>query len=151
MKAQFLADLSSSTLSWNIFDRNYLLNTANTDFIQVSSSQTEPSSSNGNNNGNKAVVTSDGGNAVVDVLENTLWNRQLGAMSEEIVAALVCQIFEGKSPEPQFAQSFAFNKVQVLLVYGVCYMNASITIFRLLIHHIGSKAPVKSHMNFFSH
>ena len=29
------------------------------------------------------------------MLENTLWNRQLGVMSEEIVAALVCQIFEG--------------------------------------------------------
>jgi hypothetical protein len=29
-------------------------------------------------------------------LENTLWNRTLGTMSEEIVAALVCQIFEGE-------------------------------------------------------
>ena len=35
-------------------------------------------------------------NQVLDVLENTLWNRQLGVMSEEIVAALVCQIFEGE-------------------------------------------------------
>ena len=35
-------------------------------------------------------------NSVMDVLENTLWNRQLGVMSEEIVAALVCQIFEGE-------------------------------------------------------
>ena len=35
-------------------------------------------------------------NAVTEMLENTLWNRQLGVMSEEIVAALVCQIFEGK-------------------------------------------------------
>ena len=34
-------------------------------------------------------------NVVAEVLENTLWNRQLGVMSEEIVAALVCQIFEG--------------------------------------------------------
>lgn len=33
-----------------------------------------------------------------EVLENTLWNRQLGVMSEEIVAALVCQIFEGGGP-----------------------------------------------------
>ena len=33
--------------------------------------------------------------AVAEVLENTLWNRQLGVMSEEIVAALVCQIFDG--------------------------------------------------------
>lgn len=44
---------------------------------------------------NKSVVASDESSAVADVLENTLWNRQLGAMSEEIVAALVCQIFEG--------------------------------------------------------
>jgi hypothetical protein len=36
-------------------------------------------------------------NPVVEVLENTLWNRTLGQMSEEIVAALVCQIFEGKA------------------------------------------------------
>lgn len=32
---------------------------------------------------------------VVDMLENTLWNRRLSVMSEEVVAALVCQIFEG--------------------------------------------------------
>ena len=35
--------------------------------------------------------------AVTEVLEQTLWNRSLGVMSEEIVAALVCQIFEGAS------------------------------------------------------
>ena len=33
---------------------------------------------------------------MMEVLENTLWNRTLGSMSEEIVAALVCQIFEGE-------------------------------------------------------
>ena len=33
--------------------------------------------------------------SVTEVLEQTLWNRSLGVMSEEIVAALVCQIFEG--------------------------------------------------------
>lgn len=32
---------------------------------------------------------------IAAVLECTLWNRQLGALSEELVAALVCQIFEG--------------------------------------------------------
>ena len=43
----------------------------------------------------------------MDVLENTLWNRQLGVMSEEIVAALVCQIFEGAACawHPQYVQS----------------------------------------------
>lgn len=45
--------------------------------------------------GNRALVVTEESNTVADVLENTLWNRQLGAMSEEIVAALVCQIFEG--------------------------------------------------------
>ena len=36
-----------------------------------------------------------GEGSVTEVLEQTLWNRSLGVMSEEIVAALVCQIFEG--------------------------------------------------------
>ena len=31
----------------------------------------------------------------VDLLESSLWNRSLGTTSEDIVAALVCQIFEG--------------------------------------------------------
>lgn len=44
-------------------------------------------------------------NGVMDVLENTLWNRQLGVMSEEIVAALVCQIFEGAVWLIAYAQS----------------------------------------------
>lgn len=44
-------------------------------------------------------------NGVMDVLENTLWNRQLGVMSEEIVAALVCQIFEGEFPNCQTSLS----------------------------------------------
>lgn len=61
---------------------------------QVTVPQQEKASSSSNS---KAVVPSDEPNAVADVLENTLWNRQLGAMSEEIVAALVCQIFEGNS------------------------------------------------------
>ena len=49
-------------------------------------------------NGGGAVVAAEPDNAVAEVLENTLWNRQLGVMSEEIVAALVCQIFEGAPP-----------------------------------------------------
>ena len=36
--------------------------------------------------------------ATADFLESTLWNRTLGPTSEEIVAALVCQIFEGAPP-----------------------------------------------------
>lgn len=34
---------------------------------------------------------------LMDMLEASLWNRQLAVMSEEMVAALVCQIFEGVS------------------------------------------------------
>lgn len=54
-------------------------------------------------------------NGVMDVLENTLWNRQLGVMSEEIVAALVCQIFEGAVPLIACTQSNC--PVVVLLHY----------------------------------
>ena len=50
-------------------------------------------SSNGRGGGSAPAPESE--NIVAEVLENTLWNRQLGVMSEEIVAALVCQIFEG--------------------------------------------------------
>jgi hypothetical protein len=45
--------------------------------------------------GAAAAAAAGGEGSMMDVLENTLWNRTLGAMSEEIVAALVCQIFEG--------------------------------------------------------
>ena len=45
----------------------------------------------------------------MDVLENTLWNRQLGVMSEEIVAALVCQIFEGALLKPFAVLAQAFG------------------------------------------
>ena len=51
-------------------------------------------SSNGRGGGSAPAPEAE--NAVAEVLENTLWNRQLGVMSEEIVAALVCQIFEGE-------------------------------------------------------
>eukprot|EP00884_Botryococcus_braunii_P010410 jgi/Botrbrau1/19370/Bobra.0338s0005.2 len=48
-------------------------------------------------------------NPVVEVLENTLWNRTLGQMSEEIVAALVCQIFEGIRDHVVQAVELKFN------------------------------------------
>ena len=55
------------------------------------------SGSGGHQQGGKgAGGSSEAGGATADFLENTLWNRTLGAMSEEIVAALVCQIFEGE-------------------------------------------------------
>lgn len=54
----------------------------------------KPSNSRGSS-GSGGVAAPEPDNAVTEMLENTLWNRQLGVMSEEIVAALVCQIFEG--------------------------------------------------------
>ena len=42
---------------------------------------------------------SDGGKSeqetLIDLLEGSLWTRKLGSISEDIVAALVCRIFEG--------------------------------------------------------
>jgi hypothetical protein len=35
------------------------------------------------------------GHPVSDVIEGTLWNRELGSVSEEVVTALVQQLFEG--------------------------------------------------------
>jgi hypothetical protein len=61
------------------------------------------------------------------VLENTLWNRQLGAMSEEIVAALVCQIYEGAltlDPNPDislYLQSMTARSEQELFI-GYLYI-----------------------------
>jgi len=54
----------------------------------------------GNGGGGSGAAAPEPDSAVVEVLENTLWNRQLGVMSEEIVAALVCQIFEGARRTP---------------------------------------------------
>ena len=54
----------------------------------------------GNGGGGGAAAAAEPDSAVVEVRENTLWNRQLGVMSEEIVAALVCQIFEGARRPP---------------------------------------------------
>ena len=58
---------------------------------------TPSSNAHGSGGGSKAQSTGVGesSGATADFLENTLWNRTLGATSEEIVAALVCQIFEG--------------------------------------------------------
>jgi hypothetical protein len=59
-----------------------------------------------------ALARRDAGNAdatVADLLESTLWNRQLGAVSEELVAALVCQIFEGIRDHVVQAVELKFN------------------------------------------
>ena len=54
----------------------------------------------------------------MDVLENTLWNRQLGVMSEEIVAALVCQIFEGEAGA-HTAWSMEHRDLESFISFGI--------------------------------
>lgn len=51
--------------------------------------------SGGKDGARNAAATSGSGGGVAEVLESTLWSRQLGSLSEQLVAALVCQIFEG--------------------------------------------------------
>ena len=84
-------DLQSTTryVSWSLHTKSrsslktMLSKVASAGEISKTSSKTP--TSQGDNDGSN----------IVDMLENTLWNRTLGPMSEEIVAALVCQIFEG--------------------------------------------------------
>ena len=65
--------------------------------------------------------TRGGDGSVTEVLEQTLWNRSLGIMSEEIVAALVCQIFEGEplNAQPCYWMTAAANacKDRLLLLH----------------------------------
>jgi hypothetical protein len=70
---------------------------AELDLLQVTTptQQQQALAKSGGGRSGSSVAAPEAENAVAEVLENTLWNRQLGVMSEEIVAALVCQIFEG--------------------------------------------------------
>jgi len=61
-----------------------------------SSGKSSSAAASGSGNGAGALVPAAGSDGtMMEVLDNTLWNRTLGSMSEEIVAVLVCQIFEG--------------------------------------------------------
>ncbi|KIY93293.1 hypothetical protein MNEG_14669, partial [Monoraphidium neglectum] len=55
--------------------------------------------SSGGGGGSSSSGAAEGGAAgaavMLELLECTLWQRQLGSLSEEMVAALVCQVFEG--------------------------------------------------------
>jgi len=51
--------------------------------------------SGGKDGARNAAAASGSGGGVAELLESTLWSRQLGSLSEQLVAALVCQIFEG--------------------------------------------------------
>ena len=79
-------DLQSTTryVSWSLHTKSRTA--LKTMLAKVTSDHTPPK-----NKGDTANEET----SLVEMLENTLWNRTLGPMSEEIVAALVCQIFEG--------------------------------------------------------
>ncbi|KAK9918350.1 hypothetical protein WJX75_003404 [Coccomyxa subellipsoidea] len=98
-RGKCLEDLQSTTryVTWSLHTKSRaslksMLNRVTTPTQQALTSK--PSNSRGSS-GSGGVAAPEPDNAVTEMLENTLWNRQLGVMSEEIVAALVCQIFEG--------------------------------------------------------
>lgn len=63
--------------------------------------------------------TASSGVSMMDVLENTLWSRRLGSMSEEVVAALVCQIFEGIRDHIVTTTELKFNTFFLMPVQDV--------------------------------
>ncbi|CAL5226962.1 g9847 [Coccomyxa viridis] len=103
-----LEDLQSTTryVTWSLHTKSRaslksMLNRVTTPTQQLAKSS--------NGRGGGSAPAPDPENAVAEVLENTLWNRQLGVMSEEIVAALVCQIFEGIRDHVVQAVELKFN------------------------------------------
>lgn len=92
-RGKCLEDLQSTTryVTWSLHTKS------RSSLKAMLSKVTGPGAASGSKSGGKAAVEGSavGEGSMMEVLENTLWNRTLGAMSEEIVAALVCQIFEG--------------------------------------------------------
>ncbi|KAL4448820.1 hypothetical protein ABPG77_007537 [Micractinium sp. CCAP 211/92] len=93
-RTKCMEDLQSTTryVTWSLHTKS------RSSLKAMLSKVTAPSSGAGGSGGGKGAAgqsVGEGSAATADFLENTLWNRTLGAMSEEIVAALVCQIFEG--------------------------------------------------------
>ncbi len=54
--------------------------------------------SGGKDGARNGAAASGSGGGVAELLESTLWSRQLGSLSEPLVAALVGQVFEGAPP-----------------------------------------------------
>lgn len=93
-RSKCLEDLQSTTryVTWSLHTKSRASLKAM--LSKVSGPGAGGASANKSGSASKPGATEGDAN-MLDVLENTLWNRTLGAMSEEIVAALVCQIFEG--------------------------------------------------------
>ena len=89
-RARCLEDLASATryVTWS-------LHTKGRDGLRAVLSRPAAAATPATSNPSSALATRADGGTVADLLETTLWSRQLGAVSEDLVAALVCQIFEG--------------------------------------------------------
>lgn len=120
-RARCLEDLASTTryVTWSLHTKGRDGLRGVLSRPQSNSGGSGSSSHDGGNSSNNAIVrrggdslTSGAPTAASDVaalLESTLWNRQLGVVSEELVAALVCQIFEGIRDHVVQAGELKFN------------------------------------------
>lgn len=115
-RTKSMEDLQSTTryVTWSLHTKS------RSSLKNMLSKVTAPASGAGGSGGGKGAAgqgVGEGSAATADFLENTLWNRTLGAMSEEIVAALVCQIFEGAWG--QEAHRTLLGHVALLLLWGI--------------------------------
>lgn len=95
-RTKCLEDLQSTTryVTWSLHTKSRSSLKAMLSKVTGPGAAAAAATANGNQSSGKGGASS-GDASMMEVLENTLWNRTLGSMSEEIVAALVCQIFEG--------------------------------------------------------
>lgn len=123
-RARCLEDLASTTryVTWSLHTkgrdglRGVLSRPQSNNSGGGQASSASASSHDGGSN-NNAIVRRGGNDSsasaaatdVATLLESTLWNRQLGVVSEELVAALVCQIFEGIRDHVVQAVELKFN------------------------------------------
>ena len=94
-RSKCLEDLQSTTryVTWSLHTKSRASLKA---MLSKVAAPVKPGGGGKNSNSNSNNINGEGEmGGMMEVLENTLWNRTLGPMSEEIVAALVCQIFEG--------------------------------------------------------
>ena len=104
VREKCLEDLQSVTkyVSWS-------LHTKSRAGLKAMLSRVPTSGSGDSKSQDSSTSSGMGGMTMMDVLENTLWSRKLGVLSEEIVAALVCQIFEGIRDHIVMTTELKFN------------------------------------------
>lgn len=98
-KAKCLEDLHSTTryVTWSLHTRS--ATGLQTMLSKVRAPEVKPTPQVNARDKNAAAASASGPSQqeslMADILQHTLFSRSLGPMSEEIVSALVCQIFEG--------------------------------------------------------